>query len=160
MISSIRMSVFTVLVFASTACAPQITRCEFVRLLPKPGLTITHYAHTNAECFRIIKSMPIRYELQRDQYTIIFAIGDRWYPQLVLDVHGRQGQPLTLKCPAIYFASELVMRGERFRYYVREQEAPNSVLVFKVLDSFGKEISVESIPFKLDRATTISIDAV
>jgi hypothetical protein len=52
------------------------------------------------------------------------------------------------------------MRGERFRYYVREQEAPNSVLVFKVLNSFGKEISVESIPFKLDRATTISIDAV
>lgn len=102
----------------------------------------------------------IRYELQRDQYTIIFAIGDRWYPQLMLDVHGRQGKQLTLTCPAIYFASELVVRGERFRYYVREQEAPDSVLVFKVLDPSGKEISVESIPFRLERATTISIDAV
>jgi hypothetical protein len=163
----------TVLFLLLSGYSIRFVRCDYVFILPQEGLSSIAEATTNGECRCESGKAPTEYLLSRDRYDVTFSIGDRWYPQLMLDLKDKSGQSLAIDSshireshmpassgPFRMVPTPITMRGRSYRYFARLNEVPNHVLIFRVLDATGAVIKAETIPIELRKGKHLSIDAI
>ena len=147
-------------------CTPHVVKCQYFHLKPQPGLAVLAESSSYGECRCMGGKAATEYRLSRTNYVVTFAIGDRWYPELMLDAHDTSGLPLEIRSAHVYEShkggerSPISVRGKIYRYFVREEKLPEKVIPFQILDQSGAIIGTEKIPFEMRGASALEIDSI
>jgi hypothetical protein len=154
------------LLLVGTGCNYQVVPCDYVFLLPQGGLDTIAEAKSNGECRFGSGKAPTEYRLERKEYNVSFSIGDRWYPQLMIDVKDKSGKSLAVDSDHVLeshgarrLPEPILVRGRSYRYFVRPDEIPDQVLMFQVRDANGAILGSERVPFELRKGTSVAIDS-
>ena len=153
----------TAVVFAAAlllaGCRPHWVTCSFVEFDTDSALRAIRSVRAYGECWRVLRAVPVVYELQRPQYTVRIENSDRWYAQPALDAVTRDGFGALLSGPAVVLSipgggasAPFALRGELFRYFVDMSKLTGGTLRFVVRDRQNRVLGTEALVYRVGHA--------
>ena len=149
--------------FVLGGCVPVIVHCHYVYLKPQPALTVKAESYSYGECHCRLGKAPTEYEISRPAYTVGFAIGERWWTELMLDARDTSNRALKIESPYISEIKGIPYFHYRknprlYTYSVRFDALRESVLEFRVVDDAGHVLGSEKIPFEIREGRALETD--
>lgn len=151
-----------------TSCAPYVGSCGWV--VPEAGAlvkTVEARKPVTTECNCMDCDAPGRFLIQRDDYTLEYWNGDRWYPELYMRARDKNGRALALSSNAPEFReiASHVPKSSRhgFEYFVRIEQKegePAKSLSVKVIDDDGRVLGVETVRLRVEFRKDVGFEAI
>jgi hypothetical protein len=167
------MSTFTrvLLAIAATAiqgCAPYIGTCSWI--IPEAGTAlevVEARKPTAGECNCIGCQAPGRFRIEREEYTLEFWNGDRWYPELFVRSRGKDGAVLELASDdsaLLTIAPHVPADASHgFEYFIRGEPLDSArianTLTIRVEDGAGRVLGVEVVRLRVESRKDVNVES-
>lgn|GEM_PF-6620774 len=146
-------------------CRPHWVACNFIEFDTDSALRVIASERIYGECWRVLRAVPIVYELQRPQYTVRIANSDRWYVQPALEAVTRNGSGALLSGPAVVLntpgggaSAPFALRGELFRYFIDMSKLTGGTLRFVVRDRQNRVLGTEALIYRVGHARMLNAE--
>gem|GEM_PF-2198709 len=156
-----RLAYGVVALLLLTGCGPAFERYHFISLENYRDARVVERAQaTPGEHRFFVGEIPIRYEIEREGYTLIVAVHPTgWYPRLGLTIRPHPERRIWAErnpAPCTEWttqeASAWWVYSISFRCDGRDPwDPPDKHLRFKVLDADGNVVAEEDIPYTIER---------
>ena len=148
-------------------CAPYILRSQYFYLLPQAQLEVVRKEKKFIRESRpLLVATPTIWRLNRQDYVVEFALGDRWYPQIMAEAMDSAGRKLQIVSPQFRESAigeqkrPISLRGQVYRYFARAEECTENYLELEIRDSMGRRLGVEKIPFEMRQAKSLRVETI
>lgn len=133
------------------------------------SIKIVKKSKNYGDCHKSLGNIPIVYSINRENYTVVIAHGNRYWPDLYMGVTNKTpDSPLSIKSDSIdevddfhaFDVSDLEKeRGVKLTHIIRLDKNKDHTIKFKIIDSDGNVLGDEELSYHLEDVKCHEIDA-